>query len=327
MNTQEYFDDLSKEIKKNYDIAKQARAKGLDPVDEVEVPLALTMAAKVVKLVATVYPELDREDIINRILELEKQYGALDSSVSFTIAQEIAKQKYCKFEDELQAIDAGIRVGFAYTTLGVVSSPIEGYTGIKTGKTQDGKTYFKAFFSGPIRSAGTTATCVVLILIDYLRQIFGYAKYDPVEKENKRVVTELYDFHERITNLQYLPTQDEAYFIAKNMPIQVAGDPSEKREVSNYKNLERVETDFIRSGFCLALGEGLAQKAAKGLRILRQLQKNGFKIDCWEWLDDYVALVKKREKGKADEVPTYIRDLVAGRPVFGHPGKGFRKGF
>ncbi len=192
--TQEYFDSLSKDIKKNYEIAEKARAKGLDPSDEVEVSLALTMAAKVVKLIATVYPQLDKEEVVDRILELEKKYGALDNTVSFMIAEEIAKQKYCKFDDELQAIDAGIRVGFAYTTLGVVSSPIEGYTGIKTGKTQKGETYFKAFFSGPIRSAGTTATCVVLILIDYLRQIFGYAKYDPVEKEMKRIVTELYDF-------------------------------------------------------------------------------------------------------------------------------------
>ncbi len=322
--TEKYFEDLGKDIQRNYKLAEQARSKGFDPVDKVEVSLALTMAAKVVKLVATLYPQLDKDEIVNRILELEKKYGALDNTVSFIIAEEIAKQKYCKFEDELQAIDAGIRVGFAYTTLGVVSSPIEGYTGIKTGKTQKGETYFKAFFSGPIRSAGTTATCVLLILIDYLRQIFGYAKYDPVEKEIKRIVTELYDYHERITNLQYLPTEEEASFIAKNLCIQVAGDPTEKFEVSNYKNLERVETDFIRGGFALALGEGLAQKAAKGLRILRQLQKNGLKINDWEWLEDYIDLVKKREKGKIKGAPTYIKDLVAGRPVFGHPGKGFR---
>ncbi len=324
MDTNEYFEYLSKEIQKNYDIAEKAREKGLDPSDNVEVPLALTMAAKVVKLVATIYPQLDNEEVINRVLELEKQYGALDASVSFTIAEEIAKEKFCKFENQLEAIDAGIRTGFAYITLGVVSSPIEGYTGIKTGKTQEGETYIKAFFSGPIRSAGTTASCVALILIDYLRQLFGYAKYDAVEKECKRVVTELYDYHERVTNLQYLPTEEEAYFIAENLPIQVAGEPTEKREVLNYKNLERVETDFIRGGFCLILGEGLAQKAAKGLRILRGLQKNGFKINDWEWLDDYLKLHEKREKGKADESPTYIKDLVAGRPVFGHPGRGFR---
>ena len=323
-DSEKYFLELGKEIERNYEIARKARSKGLDPSDEVEVPLALTMAAKVVRLIATKYPQLDNEDVINRILELEKKYGALDNTVSFIIAEEIAKEKYCKFETQLEAMDAGIRVGFAYTTLGVVSSPIEGYTGIKTGKTKIGETYLKAFYSGPIRSAGTTATCVGVILVDYIRQIFGYARYDPIEVECKRTVTELYDYHERITNLQYLPTEDEIYFIAKNIPFQICGDPTENKEVSNYKNLARVETDFIRGGFCLTIGEGLAQKAAKGLRILKSLQKNGLKIEDWDWLEKYVELHEKREKGKTDSSPTYIKDLVAGRPVFGHPGKGFR---
>ena len=125
IETQKYFEELGKEIQKNYVIAEAARERGLDPVDKVEVSLALTMAAKVVKLIATLYPQLDKQEVIDRVLELEKQYGALDSSVAFKIAEEIAQQKYCVFKDQLEAIDAGIRVGFAYLTLGVVSSPIE----------------------------------------------------------------------------------------------------------------------------------------------------------------------------------------------------------
>ena len=323
--TENYFIDLGKEIERNYVKAREARKKGLDPRDEVEVPLAMTMAAKVVRLIATIYPQLDNEQIINRVLELEKQYGALDNSVSLKIAEEIAQEKYCKFENQLEAMDAGIRVGFAYTTLGVVSSPIEGYTGLKVGRTQDGKNYLKVYFSGPIRSAGTTAGGVGIILMDYIRQLFGYARYDATEQEAKRTVTELYDYHERVTNLQYLPTEEEVYFIGKNLPIQVTGEPTEKREVSNYKNLARIETDFIRGGFCLILGEGIAQKAKKILRILKGLQKNGFVIKDWEWLEQYVELHERRDTGKiSDASPTYIKDLVAGRPVFGHPGKGFR---
>ncbi|MEM0465095.1 MAG: DNA polymerase II large subunit [Candidatus Pacearchaeota archaeon] len=322
--TENYFFNLSKEIDKNYEIAKLARAKGLDPKYEVEVPLALTMAAKVVKLIATIYPQLDNEEIINRILELEKKYGPLDSSVSFKIAEEIAQGRFCSFENQLEAMDAGIRVGFAYITLGVVSSPIEGFTGLKLGRTHDGKNYIKAFFSGPIRSAGTTAACVALMLIDYIRQIFGYARYDPTEQEAKRTVTELYDYHERVTNLQYLPTEEEAYFVAKNMPFQIDGDPTEKKEVSNFKDLPRIETNFIRGGFCLVIGEGICQKAKKGLRLLKNIQKNGFKINDWDWLESYVELHEKRDMGKTDSSPTYIKDLVAGRPVFGYPGKGFR---
>ena len=323
--TKKYFELLGKGIQKNYDIAEKAKAKGLDPVNKVEVPLALTMAEKVIKLIATVYPQLDNDDLINRLLELEKEYGALEPMVSFKIAEEVAKEKYCKFENQLEAMEAGIRVGFSYTTLGVVSSPIEGFTGIKTGKTQTGETYIKAFFSGPIRSAGTTASCVALMLIDYIRQLFGYARYDPTEKEVKRFATELHDYHDWVTNLQYMPTEEEMLFIAKNIPIQLGGDPTEKREVSNFKDLPRVETNFIRGGFCLIAAEGLAQKAAKGLRLLKKIQKSGFKIHDWEWLDDYVELHEKASVGKiGDESPTYIKDLVAGRPVFGHPGKGFR---
>jgi len=34
----------------------------------------------------------------------------------------------------LEGIDAGIRVGFAYATIGVVSPPLEGFTELKLGK-------------------------------------------------------------------------------------------------------------------------------------------------------------------------------------------------
>ncbi len=323
--TEKYFARIAEGVKLSYEVAEQAKKKGIDPVDKVEVPLALTMAAKVVRLIATLYPQLDREDIIERILELERIYGALDNTVTFKIAEEIAQEKYCKFENQMQAIDAGIRVGFAYVTLGVVSSPIEGYTEIRTGTTQDGKTYLKPFFSGPVRSAGTTGTCVTIILIDYLRQIFGYARYDPTEEECRRMFTELTDYHEKVNNLQYMPTEAEAIFIAKNMPIQVEGDPTDQKEVSNYKDLPRMSTNFIRGGMCLAMGEGIAQKAAKALRILKGIKKNGIVINDWDWLEGYVELHEKRTLGKTGgDSPTYLKDLVAGRPVFGHPGKGFR---
>jgi len=326
MNTQQYFRDLEKEVRKVYEIANEARAKGLDPVDKVEIPLAMNMAEKVVNLIGTVYPQLIDNKIISRILELEEEYGKLDVTVVFKIAEEVAKQKFCNFPNLIDAIDAGIRIGFAYATLGVVSSPIEGYTGLKVRKTRDGKEYFEASFSGPIRSAGTTASCITLILIDYLRELFGFAKYDPTEEEIKRVYAELYDFHERITNLQYMPTEEEALFLARNLPIQIAGDPSEKLEVSNYKNLERVGTNYLRSGFCLILGEGLAQKAAKGFRLLKKAKEDGIKSTGFDFLEEYVKIHEKRDKGKTDDSPTYIKDLVAGRPIFGHPSKsgGFR---
>jgi len=321
MSTQTYFKTLEKNVRKVYNFAEEARKKGLDPQLIVEIPLAMTMAEKVVGLISAIYPQMEGSKIAKRILELEKEYGKLDPSVAFRIAEEIAKQKFCKFESLLQSIDAGIRVGFAYLTLGVVSSPIEGFTELKLGKTKEGKDYFIVYFSGPIRSAGTTASCVVLMLIDYLREMFGYAKYDPTEDEIKRYVTENTDYHERVTNLQYFPTVEEMEFLAKNLPIQIAGEPTERLEVSNYKNLERVETNYIRGGMCLIFSEGLAQKAAKGFRLLNGVKSKGYNSTGFDFLKDYVALHQKRDKGKTSASPTYIKDLVAGRPVFGHPSR------
>src|SRR3989344_1662568 len=325
-NMEKYFSDFEKRVRDLYVIANEARSKNLDPKNKVEIPLARSLAEKVVGLISTVYPQLDDPKISKRILELEEEYGKLDTAVSFRIAEEIAKQKFCKFSSLMEAIDAGIRVGFAYTTLGVVSSPIEGYTGLRLGKTKDGEDYFIASFSGPIRSAGTTASCIVLMLIDYLRELFGYAKYDPTKEEVKRYVTENTDYHERVTNLQYFPTEEEMAFLARNLPIQISGDPTEKLEVSNYKNLERVGTNFIRGGMCLIFSEGLAQKAKKGFRLLGEAKQEGIKSTGFDFLDEYVKLHEQRDKGKKEDSPTYINDLVAGRPVFGHPSKsgGFR---
>ena len=326
MELNKYFDKIEEDVKKAYEIAGKARALGIDPVNEVETLVATSLAEKTIGLISVVYPQLNDKKIINRILELEKEHGQLDITVSFKIAEEIAKEKYCRFKDLLEAMDAGIRVGFAYITLGVVSSPIEGFTGIKVGKTRRGEEYLLAYFSGPIRSAGTTASCVVLMLIDYLRETFGFAKFDPDENEVKRYVTENYDYHERITNLQYLPTEEEIAFLAKNLPIQITGEPSETREVSNYKDLDRVESNFIRGGMCLIFSEGLAQKAQKGLRLLKGAKEKGIVSTGWNFLDEYINLHEKREKGSLDTSPTYIKDIVAGRPVFGHPSRngGFR---
>ncbi len=326
MNIQAYFNEIDEKVKHAYAIANKARALGLDPADTVETPIATTLAEKTIGLISVVYPQLNNKEVIERILELEKEYGQLDTTVAFKIAEEVAKEKFCKFKDLMESMDAGIRVGFAYITLGVVSSPIEGFTGLRVGKTREGKDYLMAYFSGPIRSAGTTASCVVLMLIDYLRETFGFAKFDPDENEVKRYVTENYDYHERVNNLQYLPTEEEIAFLAKNLPIQINGEASEDREVSNYKDLARVETNFIRGGMCLIFSEGLAQKAQKGLRLLKGVKEKGLKSSGWDFLDEYIVLHKKREKGSADTSPTYIKDIVAGRPVFGHPSRsgGFR---
>ena len=146
MITEDYFRVLEDQVRAVYSVAEEARSKGLDPLDKVEIPLARSLAEKVVGLISVVYPQINDPRITERILELEKEYGALDYGVALRIAEEVAKEKFCKFENQLQAMEAGIRLGFAYFTLGVVSSPIEGFTELKIRKTKEGKEYFVPFF-------------------------------------------------------------------------------------------------------------------------------------------------------------------------------------
>ncbi|RMD65738.1 DNA polymerase II large subunit [Candidatus Pacearchaeota archaeon] len=324
-----YFANLQKQVKENYKVAGLARAKGLDPASSVEVPLATSLAEKAVGLVSTIVPQLDGKPIVKRILELEKEFSPLDPAVALTIAEEIAKEKFCKFSSLKEGIEAGARVAIAYLTLGVVSSPIEGFIYLEFFKTREGKEYFAPFYAGPIRSAGGTEAAFSVVILDHLREVFGFAKYDPTEAEVKRAVHESYMYHERVTNLQYLPSEEEIEFLASHLPVQVSGDPSEKIEVFNYKDLPRVPTNCIRSGFALVLNEGLAQKAPKILKRIKHLRKQGFKLSDWDFLEEFVELqgkIKAKSKSGSAKGAVYIKDIVAGRPVFAHPSRsgGFR---
>ncbi len=325
----EYFDEINRNIAKAYDAARKARAIGHDPIPAVEIPLAKNMAERVVGIISIVAPQIKDSNIIERLMELEKIYGVQDWRVALKLAEETAREKFCQFSSKKEAMEVGIRVGIAYITVGVVASPLEGFVELKFRKRKDGKDYVALFYSGPIRSAGGTAGAVSVLIADYVRCIMGLNAYDPSEMEVKRMVAELYDYHEKITNLQYLPSEEEAKFLVERLPVQIDGDPSEEKEVSNYKDIDRIETNRIRNGVCLVLGECLCAKAPK---LWNQLKSwgNDFGLEHWKFLEDFIKLQKmirasaSKEK-TADEnvklMPDYnfIKDLVAGRPILTYP--------
>ena len=329
-NIETYFSKINQEVNRTYEIALAARKKGFDPEKETSIPLAKNMAERVVGLISVVTSNLKNEKLTSRITELEKEYGMLDWRVGFKIAEEVAKQQLGEFETKQEAIDIGIRVGFAYLTLGIVSAPLEGFIGVKIKKRRDGKEYFAVQYAGPIRGAGGTAASTSVILSDYVRVKMGYAPYDPEEKEVSRYVTDVHDYHDRVTNLQYRPSADELQFMVSNIPVEVDGDPTEKFEVSNYKDLPRIETNLIRGGVALVLAEGLCQKAPK---IWKRLSKWGKDFDLeWGFMEEFIALKEKihashssPSKKEEDDKKvvkannTFIMDLVAGRPILTHP--------
>src|SRR3989338_1502804 len=327
---QKYFNHIESETKRAYAVATEARSKGYDPEKRVDILLAANMAERVVGLISLVAPQLAQSNMTQRIKELEEQYGHLDWRVGLKIAEEVAHQKFCPFETRELAMDIAIRVGFAYLTLGIVAAPLEGFIGLKIKKRADGQDYLAIYYAGPVRGAGGTAAATSVLLSDYVRTVMGLAPYDPTDEEVNRYVTEVSDYHERVTNLQYRPSDDEVRFLAKHIPVEINGDPTEEIEVSNYKDLPRVETNRIRGGICLVIAEGLAQKAPKLWLRLNQWGKD-FHLN-WDFLGQFLELQKKVKAQTKESTAlltpnyTYIADLVAGRPVLGLPMRngGFR---
>ncbi len=376
-----YFDKIESDVKSEYDFAMKARKKGYDPEEQVSIKLAKNMVERVEGLISSEIPQIIGSGMIDRINELEKEYGRLDWRVSLKIAEEVAKEKFCEFEDLKSAIEAGIRVGFAYHTLGIVAAPLEGFVGINIKDRNDEGQYLEMNYAGPVRGAGGTAASFSVMLGDYVRKKLGLKKYDPTEREVNRYVTELFDYDDRITSLQYRPESEEAKFFYSNLPVEISGDFNKSVEVSNYKDLKRVESNGIRSGMCLVF----SMLCLKSKKLWRRIDDWGrdFDMENWLFLEEFLKLQKKLHatdsnkkskkksddqkeikidnkfeniyeiknniylndnphkeldfKDKSDEkefycgkIPTpdttFITDLVAGRPIYSHPGRigGFR---
>lgn len=336
-----YFNSIDLYVDKAYKAAELAKSKGHDPNPYVEMPLAKEISQRVEGLISVFAPQVLKSGVAQRIQELEIEYGKLDWRIALKIAHEVAEEKFCKFKDKKEAIEIGIRVGFAYNTLGVISAPLEGFIDITIKKRRDGDEYICMNYAGPVRAAGGTAGAVSVLIGDYVRKKMGYKTYDPDEIEIKRFYTELVDYNDRCVRLQYMPSEEETKFLIENIGIEISGDPTEKLEVSNYKDLPRIKTNRIRGGMCLVIGECVIQKAAK---VNKRIEEWGAEFDMEQWLflKDFLELQKKikakaeksvkvkkdEEKNKPKILPNYkfIQDIVAGRPVFTFPMQkgGFR---
>lgn len=321
----DYHEKILKEIERAYDLARRARSKCLDPHPDVEILVARNLSERVEKLVGM-------EGLAKRISELEYE-GLEREEICFKIAEEIVEGKFGEFGRE-EALDKAIRVAVAIQTEGVVSAPIEGIAKVKIDKNEDGTEFLKIYYAGPIRSAGGTAQVISVLIGDFVRRKLGLDRYKPTKEEILRYCEEI-PLYKKVSNLQYLPSDEEIRLIVENCPICIDGEPTEEIEVSGYRDLKRVETNRVRGGMCLVIAEGIALKAPKLKKMVEKL-----KIDGWDWLDrltgkgveevvkftdgDYKPKVEEDESVKpADK---YLLDVVAGRPVFSHPSMkgGFR---
>lgn len=309
---EDYFNSLIEGADKCYAVARRARARGLDPETYVEIPRADDLASRVEKLLEPWHVE----GVAERIRELSKNHNR--EEVSLLVAKEMASQPSKSRED---AIDRAVRVGLAVLTEGILVAPLEGIAGVKVGMNSDGSEYLSISFAGPIRAAGGTGQALSVLIADVVRREFGIGKYIPTDGEVQRLKEEI-PLYKQCQHLQYAPGNEEIELIVRNCPVCIDGEGTEDAEISGFRDLPRIETNKVRGGACLVISEGMTLKAPK---IQKHTKKLG--IDGWEFIDEYLEWKKKHsakegseeEHSKVGPDSKYLKDMVAGRPVIGHP--------
>ncbi len=343
---EEYFGRLEAELDVAMDIASEAKTRGGDPKPEVEIPIARDMADRVENI-------LGIDGVAERVRELEGEMSREEAALE--LVTDFVEGRVGDYESRDGKIEGAVRTAVALLTEGVVAAPIEGIDRVEINENDDGTEFVAVYYAGPIRSAGGTAQALSVLVADYARSLLDVDEFKPRDDEVERYAEEV-GLYDKETGLQYSPKDKETKFITRNCPIMLDGEATGDEEVSGFRDLERIDTNSPRGGMCLVLAEGIALKAPKIKRYTRNLDE----VD-WPWLDDLMdgtigdgeaeadgdgddgdsedaddeeadaddatdEPVKPEGPPRAEPNKKFLRDLIAGRPVFSHPSEagGFR---
>jgi DNA polymerase II large subunit len=348
-----YFARIEERLDEAFELAEAAKARGADPEPEVEIPVAKDMADRVENI-------LGIDGVAERVRELEGEMSREEAALE--LVTDFVEGTVGDYDTKEGKVEGAVRTAVALLTEGVVAAPIEGIDRAEILENDDGTEFVNVYYAGPIRSAGGTAQALSVLVADYARSLLGIDEFKARSVEIERYAEEiaLYDAE---TGLQYSPKDTETKFIAEHMPIMLDGEATGDEEVSGFRDLERVDTNNARGGMCLVLAEGIALKAPKIQRYTRQLDEvdwpwlqdlidGTYYGDHGDSGDDAEAdaggdpdAADDAADGDAGDAETddsepaepagppraepatkYLRDLIAGRPVFGHPSEagGFR---
>ncbi len=314
----QYFQNLEEEAERCYQLAEKARNMGYDPTTEVEIPRAEDLALRAQELTGV-------KNTAEKIRELSEKYDR--EEVSIRIAKEVASREEGSVSERLE--DA-VRIGLAVLTEGILVAPLEGIGGVEIRENFDGSNYVELSFAGPIRSAGGTGQAMSVLIADVVRRELGIDEFKASQDEIQRFKEEI-PLYKKSLGLQYTPSNEEISLIVDGCPISISGEGTDT-EVSGNRDLPRVDTNRVRGGACLVIAEGMCLKAQK---LKKHVDKLGI---GWDFLDEYIEKYmsgkSKSDEDEDDEEENkgikpnfkYIKETIAGRPVFGHPSRkgGFR---
>ena len=297
-----YFRNLENKADNCYEIVSKARKAGFDPSLDAEIPRAKDLAERV-------EAQVGPKGIAPRIREVAETNDR--ESTALIIAKELAGSLKHK-EGVAFALEQAVRTSLSILTEGVLVAPTEGVVKVSTMENNNNTTCASIYYAGPIRAAGGTAQALSVLIADVVRRELGLDSYIPTPAEIERYKEEI-PLYKRAVNLQYVPSADEIESIVTSCPICITGERTDKLEVAGNRDLPRVETNSLRGGACLVIAEGLCLKAAK---ILKHVDRQS--ISGWDFLRNYAEKKKVSASGDAKE-HKYLKDVIAGRPIFAFP--------
>ncbi|MEM0049120.1 MAG: DNA polymerase II large subunit [Candidatus Bathyarchaeia archaeon] len=302
----EYFAKIFLTLEELYEVARRARAKGIDPKPYPEIEVVGDLASLVEKIIGL--PKIaDRMRELTKVMTKER--------AALKISEEIVLGRFGDLGEERSA-DIAIRAALAILTEGVtVAVYTEGIAKVAIKTNMDGSRYLAVYFAGPIRSAGGTEAALTLVIADFIRRLLHLDRYKPTREEIERFIEELRLYEREVGNFQYSVSDDQVRFVLNNIPVEVTGPSSDPIEVTLYRNLPRIETNRVRGGALRVINDGIIGRAAKVLAVVRDLGIQG-----WDWLEEIKAsAANKSSVGFMEEAP-------AGRPILCFPSAkgGFR---
>jgi len=304
---QKYFEDLEGELERLFKLADEAKSRGFDPKTSAheEVRISRDLADRVEHTVGP--PKVGK-----RIRELSRLPPTL---LAFKIAEEVVYGAFGSFEPE-KALEQAVRTGTAILTDGVTAAHIHGIARVTVKRKPRKGPHLAIYFAGPMRSAGGTEQALVVVLGDYVRRIMGLEAWRAGDDEVGRFLEELRLYEREVGRFQYHISDENLEYVLRNLPVEVTGIKTDPTEVSTFRDIPSVETNGLRGGALRVVNDGIAGRASKVWKAVKDLNLPG-----WDWLKNVVA-------GKAEEDEAgYLQDIIAGRPVFSFPAPKYEGRF
>jgi len=181
-----YFARIEDRLDEAWDVAEAAKQQGHDPKPEIEIPIARDMADRVENI-------LGIDGVAERVRELEGEMSREEAALA--LVTDFVEGTVGDYDSRAGKVEGAVRTAVALLTEGVVAAPIEGIDRVELLENDDGTEFVNVYYAGPIRSAGGTAQALSVLVADYARSLLGIDEYKPRDVEVERYAEEiaLYD--------------------------------------------------------------------------------------------------------------------------------------